>query len=139
MAGRLAGKAAVVVGAGAKVLGDITVGEDARIGANAVVVRDVPAGTVVVGVPGHAVGRTSAIEQGQVPSGGDTAAEKAYGPIVAKVIHATFAAFRDGLREALLASAILMLLAAAYTVYNTRHGHAVVSSPVQEGSPEPTS
>jgi serine O-acetyltransferase len=54
----------VVVGAGAKVLGDITVGDDARIGANAVVVRDVPAGTVVVGVPGHAVGRTSAIEQG---------------------------------------------------------------------------
>jgi serine O-acetyltransferase len=55
----------VVVGAGAQVLGDITLGDDARIGANAVVVRDVPAGTVVVGVPGHAVGRTVTIEQGQ--------------------------------------------------------------------------
>ena len=54
----------VVVGAGAKVLGDIVIGEDVRIGANAVVVHDVPAGTVVVGVPGHAVGRTAAIEQG---------------------------------------------------------------------------
>ena len=53
----------VVVGAGAKVLGAITVGDDARIGANAVVVRDVPAGTVVVGVPGQIVARTSILEQ----------------------------------------------------------------------------
>jgi serine O-acetyltransferase len=53
----------VVVGAGAKVLGDITIGDDARIGANAVVVRPVPAGTVVVGVPGQIVARTSALEQ----------------------------------------------------------------------------
>ena len=53
----------VVVGAGAKVLGAITVGDDARIGANAVVVRDVPAGTVVVGVPGQIVARTSTLEQ----------------------------------------------------------------------------
>ncbi|WP_108719568.1 serine O-acetyltransferase EpsC [Miniimonas sp. S16] len=41
----------VVVGAGAKVLGPVTIGEDARIGANAVVVHDVPAGAVAVGVP----------------------------------------------------------------------------------------
>jgi len=53
----------VVVGAGAKVLGDISVGDDARIGANAVVVRDVPPGTVVVGVPGNVVARTAALEQ----------------------------------------------------------------------------
>ena len=53
----------VVVGAGAKVLGAITVGDDARIGANAVVVRDVPAGTVVVGVPGQIVAGTSILEQ----------------------------------------------------------------------------
>lgn len=42
----------VVIGAGAKVLGPITVGDDVQIGANAVVVKDVPDGLVVVGVPG---------------------------------------------------------------------------------------
>jgi len=41
----------VVIGAGAKVLGPITVGDDVKIGANAVVVKDVPAGSVSVGVP----------------------------------------------------------------------------------------
>ncbi len=43
----------VVVGAGAKVLGPIEVGEHSRIGANSVVVKDVPAHSVVVGVPGR--------------------------------------------------------------------------------------
>jgi serine O-acetyltransferase len=47
----------VVVGAGAKVLGPITVGEHSRIGANSVVVKDVPAHSVVVGVPGRVRGR----------------------------------------------------------------------------------
>ncbi|MCU7849029.1 MAG: serine O-acetyltransferase [Candidatus Thiodiazotropha sp. (ex Lucinoma kastoroae)] len=45
----------VVVGAGAKVLGPIVVGEGARIGSNAVVVKDVPAGATVVGVPGKLI------------------------------------------------------------------------------------
>ena len=45
----------VVIGAGAKVLGPITVGANARIGSNAVVVRDVPAGATVVGIPGRVV------------------------------------------------------------------------------------
>lgn len=45
----------VVIGAGAKVLGPIVVGDNARIGSNAVVVRDVEAGTTVVGVPGKVV------------------------------------------------------------------------------------
>ncbi len=49
----------VVVGAGAKVLGPITVGEGARIGSNAVVVKDVPPGATVVGIPGHIVKRAS--------------------------------------------------------------------------------
>nr|VFK22680.1 MAG: serine O-acetyltransferase [Candidatus Kentron sp. LFY] len=50
----------VVVGAGAKVLGPITVGEDARVGSNAVVVKDVPPGTTVIGIPGHVIqGRAS--------------------------------------------------------------------------------
>lgn len=41
----------VVVGAGAKILGAITVGKGARVGANSVVVREVPPGTTVVGIP----------------------------------------------------------------------------------------
>lgn len=45
----------VVVGAGAKILGPITIGAGARIGCNAVVVKDVPVGATVVGVPGHVV------------------------------------------------------------------------------------
>lgn len=43
----------VVIGAGAKVLGAIIIGSCSRIGANAVVVKDVPPDSVVVGVPGH--------------------------------------------------------------------------------------
>jgi serine O-acetyltransferase len=38
----------VLLGAGAKIIGNITIGDDAKIGANAVVTKDVPAGTVVV-------------------------------------------------------------------------------------------
>ena len=45
----------VVIGAGAKVLGPLTVGANARIGSNAVVVRDVPANATVVGIPGRVV------------------------------------------------------------------------------------
>lgn len=43
----------VLLGMGAKVLGNITIGDGARIGANAVVTRDVPPNTSVVGVPGR--------------------------------------------------------------------------------------
>jgi serine O-acetyltransferase len=46
----------VVIGAGAKVLGPITVGDGARIGSNSVVLKNVPAGATVVGIPGHVVG-----------------------------------------------------------------------------------
>ena len=45
----------VVVGAGAKILGPVTIGSGSRIGCNAVVVKDVPVGATVVGVPGHVV------------------------------------------------------------------------------------
>ena len=41
----------VLIGAGAKVIGNIHVGDDAKIGANALVVKDVPAEGVVVGIP----------------------------------------------------------------------------------------
>jgi len=42
----------VLIGAGAKVIGAITVGDDAKIGANALVVKDVEPGGVIVGIPG---------------------------------------------------------------------------------------
>jgi serine O-acetyltransferase len=46
----------VVIGAGAKVLGPIDIGDDVRIGSNAVVLKEVPDGATVVGVPGRVVG-----------------------------------------------------------------------------------
>ncbi|MCC6206683.1 MAG: serine O-acetyltransferase [Gammaproteobacteria bacterium] len=48
----------VIIGAGAKVLGPIIVGDGGRIGSNAVVMKDVPAGATVVGVPAHIANRT---------------------------------------------------------------------------------
>ena len=45
----------VVVGAGAKVIGDVTIGENSKIGAGSVVVTNVPPNATVVGVPGHIV------------------------------------------------------------------------------------
>jgi serine O-acetyltransferase len=56
----------VVVGAGAKVLGPITIGANGRVGSNAVVVKDVPANATVVGVPGRIAGE----------AGGDAAASE---------------------------------------------------------------
>lgn len=47
----------VTIGAGAKILGPITIGHDSRIGANAVVVKPVPPDSVVVGVPGQVIHR----------------------------------------------------------------------------------
>jgi serine O-acetyltransferase len=47
----------VVVGSGAKVLGNITIGDDVRVGANSVVLHDVPPFSTVVGIPGRVVRR----------------------------------------------------------------------------------
>ena len=49
----------VIIGAGAKVLGNITIGDNVRIGAGSVVVKDIPAHSTVVGVPGRIVQRES--------------------------------------------------------------------------------
>ena len=49
----------VVIGAGAKVLGPITVGKNSKIGANSVVTRNVPSNTVVVGIPARVVDNPS--------------------------------------------------------------------------------
>ena len=47
----------VVIGTGAKVLGPVRIGENTRIGANSVVVNDIPPNSVVVGIPGKVVFR----------------------------------------------------------------------------------
>jgi len=47
----------VVIGGGAKILGNITVGKNCNIGAGSVVLRDVPENSTVVGVPGHVIFR----------------------------------------------------------------------------------
>lgn len=66
----------VVIGAGAKVLGAITIGANSRIGANAVVVKTAPPNSVIVGVPGQVVLRDPArkvpgdkadLEHGRLP------------------------------------------------------------------------
>jgi serine O-acetyltransferase len=50
----------VVVGAGAKILGPITIGEGARIGSNAVVVKEVPAGATAIGIPARIIAAEAA-------------------------------------------------------------------------------
>ncbi len=60
----------VTIGAGAKVLGAITIGAGSQIGANSVVVKPVPPGAVVVGVPGQTIDRSPSHEltpQSQLP------------------------------------------------------------------------
>lgn len=57
----------VVVGAGAKVLGPLTVGSDSRVGANAVLVRSVPDRSVVVGVPGQVIS-SGGVSTGTTPT-----------------------------------------------------------------------
>ena len=61
----------VVVGAGAKVLGNIQIGNNVRIGAGSVVLRDVPSDCTVVGIPGRVVYRSGVkvnpLEHGNLP------------------------------------------------------------------------
>lgn len=56
----------VIVGAGAKVLGNITIGDYVRIGAGSVVIEDVPEYSTVVGVPGRVVHRAVVDKQGNL-------------------------------------------------------------------------
>jgi len=63
----------VVIGAGAKVLGPVKVGDNCKIGANSVVVKDVPPNSTVVGIPGKVVRREGIkptrvdLEHGKLP------------------------------------------------------------------------
>lgn len=56
----------VIVGAGAKILGNITIGDNVRVGAGSVVIEDVPENSTVVGVPGRIVHRTIIDKQGNL-------------------------------------------------------------------------
>ncbi len=53
----------VEVGAGAKILGPITIGANSVIGANAVVIHSVPPGSIVVGIPARIIGNINPITQ----------------------------------------------------------------------------
>ena len=57
----------VIVGSGAQILGPFTVGRCARIGANAVVTKEVPEGATIVGIPGRAVQTGKAPETAKAP------------------------------------------------------------------------
>ena len=59
----------VVVGSGAQILGPVTVGKNAKIGANAVVIKDVPENAVMVGIPAKNVGETSGSDENFKPYG----------------------------------------------------------------------
>lgn len=72
-------KNGVVVGAGAKVLGPIEVGEGARIGSNSVVLKNVPAGATVVGIPSHRVNPDRKAQEAQRQALADKIGFDAYG------------------------------------------------------------
>ena len=59
----------VLVGSGAQILGPVTVGKNAKIGANAVVTKDVPENAVMVGIPAKNVAETSSSDENFKPYG----------------------------------------------------------------------
>ncbi len=69
----------VIVGAGAKVLGPIHVGDDARVGSNAVVLKPVPAGATVIGVPGRLVEASKPVDDTRRKAMADKMGFDAYG------------------------------------------------------------
>ena len=71
----------VVVGAGAKVLGNIQIGDNVQVGAGSVVLRDVPSNSTVVGIPGRVPRQKSTT---------DSLASQPFPDVEAEVIHALF-------------------------------------------------
>ena len=59
----------VVVGSGAQILGPVTIGKNAKIGANAVVTKDVPQNAIMVGIPAKNVGESSVDDKTFKPYG----------------------------------------------------------------------
>jgi len=76
----------VIVGAGAKVLGNIKIGSNVRIGAGSVVLRDVPSNHTVVGIPGRIVGRKKNVDHSQ---------DESFPDVEAQVIRALFDKIKD--------------------------------------------
>ncbi len=74
----------VIVGSGAQILGPVTMGEGARVGANAVVSKDVPAGVTAVGIPAHVVMPRDRAAMGQFVAYG-TPAEGCPDPVLASI------------------------------------------------------
>jgi serine O-acetyltransferase len=60
----------VFIGAGARILGGITIGDNVQIGANAVVLKDVPSGATAVGVPARILANADNKERDTVPAKG---------------------------------------------------------------------
>lgn len=69
----------VVVGAGAKVLGPIDIGEGARVGSNSVVLKPVPDGATIVGIPGHIIDQKSRKTKVEMDKFADRIGFDAYG------------------------------------------------------------
>ena len=57
-----------LIGAGAKILGNITIGKNSKVGANAVVLHNVPSNTTVVGIPAKVIKTRSNNLQKKIPS-----------------------------------------------------------------------
>jgi len=74
----------VVVGAGAKILGPITIGEGARVGSNAVVVKDVPPGATAIGIPARIIEAEATAQSGRFAA---YAVVKDLNDPMAKVVH----------------------------------------------------
>jgi serine O-acetyltransferase len=77
----------VVVGAGAKILGPITIGAGSRIGANAVVVKPVPPDSVVVGVPGQIIKRGKKLAPSETPDFDHTRLPDVMSKVVQSLTH----------------------------------------------------
>ena len=59
----------VVVGSGAQILGPVVIGKNAKIGANAVVTKNVPENAIMVGIPAKNVGESSVDDKSFKPYG----------------------------------------------------------------------
>lgn len=75
----------VVVGAGAKILGPITIGDGARVGSNAVVVRAVPPGATAVGIPAHIIDELKPKEAGKTGFSAYAVGDQMEDPVVQAV------------------------------------------------------
>lgn len=90
----------VIVGAGAQLLGPIVIGNNARVGSNAVVVKDVPADTTVVGVPARPVEEKEDIDHSHFEAYGTPQADEA-DPVIHMLqqMQAELETLRDRVKE----------------------------------------